>query len=95
VHEGGIALKMSPEGVPQFLWPDGTAFERVISVEAASYDGTELQQTHVRQGIHIDGDTAATLWRGERMDYDLGIHVLLQQAARSQNVSAETPKKKL
>jgi uncharacterized protein DUF222/HNH endonuclease len=90
VHEGGITVRMSPEGIPQFLRPDGTPFDRVISIEEASYDGTELQSTHDRQGIRIDGDTAATLWRGERMDYDLGVHVLLQHAERSQNVSAET-----
>jgi hypothetical protein len=90
VHEGGITVRMSPEGIPQFLRPDGTPFDRVISIEEASYDGTELQSTHDRQGIRIDGDTAATLWRGERMDYDLGVHVLLQHAERSQDVSAET-----
>jgi hypothetical protein len=65
----------------------------VISVEQASFDGTELQRTHDRQGIHIDSDTAATLWRGEHMNYDLGVHVLLQQSGRSQNVSAETSEK--
>jgi Domain of unknown function (DUF222)/HNH endonuclease len=90
VHEGGVTVRMSPEGIPQFLRPDGTPFDRVISIQEASYDGTELQSTHDRQGIRIDSDTAATLWRGERMDYDLGVHVLLQHAERSQNVSAET-----
>jgi hypothetical protein len=41
VHEGGIAVRISPEGFPQFLRPDGTLFDRVISIEEASYDGTE------------------------------------------------------
>jgi hypothetical protein len=59
VHEGGIMVRMSPEGIPHFLRPDGAAFDGII-------------------------------WRGERMDYDLGVHVLLQHAARSQDVSAET-----
>jgi len=31
-------------------------------------------------GIRIDCDTAATRWRGERMDYDLGVWLLCQQA---------------
>jgi hypothetical protein len=93
VHEGGITVRMTPGGVPSFLRPDGTAFDQVISVEQASFDGTELQRTHDRQGIHIDSDTAATLWRGEHMNYDLGVHVLLQQSGRSQNVSAETSEK--
>ena len=49
--------------------------------------------------IRIDRDTAATRWRGERMDYELGVWVLCKQAnharsarARSflEDVSAET-----
>jgi hypothetical protein len=56
VHEGGITVRMSPEGIPQFLRPDGTAFDGVISIENASYDGTELQRTHDRQGLRIDSN---------------------------------------
>jgi hypothetical protein len=37
-------------------------------------------ETHQEQGIHIDSETAATRWRGERMDYGLAIQGLLQQA---------------
>ena len=40
-----------------------------------------LVHTHTELGIHIDPDTAATRWQGERMDYDLGVWVLCQQAA--------------
>jgi hypothetical protein len=46
-----------------------------------------LEHTHSALGIHIDPDTAATRWRGERMDYDLGVWVLSQQAA----VSTDNP----
>jgi hypothetical protein len=45
---------------------------------------------HERHGVHIDKDTAATRWCGEKMDYGLAIEVLLQQAARKPRVSAET-----
>lgn len=30
-------------------------------------------------------------WRGEQMDYDLGVAVLVQQSHRPRRVSAETP----
>jgi hypothetical protein len=57
-----------------------------------------LEHTHADLGIHIDRNTAATRWRGERMDYHLGVWVLCSQAnrarkerAREENdVSAET-----
>ena len=55
--------------------------------------GHALQETHAAQGIHIDSDTAATRWRGERMDYELGVWVLCSQEERARNardVSAET-----
>jgi hypothetical protein len=41
-------------------------------------------------GIEIDCDTAATRWRGERMDYELGVWVLCQQHARAQHGHAQT-----
>ena len=47
--------------------------------------------------LGIDSQTAATHWRGERMDYDLGAWVLCNQAERARveahralGVSAET-----
>ena len=45
---------------------------------------------HEQDGMRIDKDTAATRWRGEKMDYGLAIEVLLQHAARTPRVSAET-----
>jgi hypothetical protein len=39
-------------------------------------------------GIEIDSDTAATRWRGERMDYELGVWVLCQQHAQAQHAHA-------
>jgi hypothetical protein len=58
----------------------------------------DLEKTHDAQGIRIDSQTAATHWRGERMDYDLGVWVLCNQAERARGevhwlfaVSAEMP----
>jgi hypothetical protein len=38
----------------------------------------------------LDNLVSLCRWRGERMDYDLGVAVLCSQAARSRDVSAET-----
>src|ERR1700726_4609860 len=53
--------------------------------QSASYDGEELERTHAALGIPIDDDTAATRWLGERMDYDLGVWVLCNQANRARD----------
>ena len=53
---------------------------------------------HVNFTRHVDAETlhehtAATRWLGERMDYDLGVWILCNQANRAreeQDVSAET-----
>jgi hypothetical protein len=35
---------------------------------------------HAERGIEIDADTAATGWRGERMDYGIAIDALLYRS---------------
>jgi hypothetical protein len=102
VHEGQIRIETASPGGWRFVHPDGRHYERVRRTAPAAYTGDELAHTHAELGIHIDRDTAATRWRGERMDYELGVWVLCQQAARARrtrdsrvssaaNVSAETP----
>ena len=56
---------------------------------ASAVDWTALRDTHAQLGIEIDSDTAATRWRGERMDYELGVWVLCQQHARAQQAPAQ------
>jgi hypothetical protein len=82
VHEGQIRIETPPQGGWRFVRPDGRHYE-VIRRTAPAYTGEELAHTHADLGIHIDRDTAATRWRGERMDYELGVWVLCQQAARA------------
>jgi hypothetical protein len=48
-----------------------------------------LEQAHTELGIQIDPDTAATRWRGERMDYDLGVWVLCQPHAGARDIAAD------
>jgi hypothetical protein len=102
VHEENISIQTQPDGNWRFQRPDGSAFDEVRPTEIPDYAWTDLSDTHAEQGIHIDSATAATLWRGERMDYGLAIQVLLHQAGHAhqdesvqchgaeQDVSAET-----
>jgi hypothetical protein len=82
VHEGEISVQTRPDGTWDFLRPDGGRFEIISVSPSSSYDGDELRKTHREQGIRIDNNTAATRWRGERMDYELGVWVLCNQANR-------------
>jgi hypothetical protein len=94
VHEGAIAVATLPDGGWRFLHPDGRHFEPVRGAQSVAYGADNLEQAHTALGIDIDSDTAATRWRGERMDYDLGVWVLCQQAERARiagDKSADVP----
>jgi hypothetical protein len=83
VHEGEIGIETCSDGGWRFVHPDGSYFEVIRRTAAASHTWEDLEHTHTELGIHIDADTAATRWRGERMDYDLGVWILCQQAKRA------------
>jgi hypothetical protein len=92
-HEGEITVETLPDGGWRFLHPDGRHFEVIRRTHTPRYDADDLEHTHAELGIHIDSDTAATRWRGERMDYEIGVWVLCNQANRARRkngVSAET-----
>jgi Domain of unknown function (DUF222)/HNH endonuclease len=93
VHEGGITVEARTGGGWCFRRPDGREFELPYREPSPTYEWTALQDTHADHGIHIDSDTAACRWTGERMDYELGVWALCAQAERAKyenNVSAET-----
>jgi len=93
VHEGEITVEAVTGGGWRFLHPDGRHFEVIRCSKTVDYDCDDLEYAHAELGIRIDSDTAATRWRGERMDYDLGVWVLCNQAARARSragVPAET-----
>jgi hypothetical protein len=93
VHEGEILIDTLPGGGWRFLHPDGRHFELIRCTQTVSYDAEELERSHAELGLRIDSDTAATRWRGERMDYELGVWVLCNQVNRAreeQGASAET-----
>jgi len=90
VHEGRVEIRVLDDGALRFLKPDGQAFDSVAAEQTRPLsDWGQLYARHREEGIHINADTAMTLWRGESMDYGLAVEVLLQQARRARNVSAE------
>jgi hypothetical protein len=99
VHEGGVLVESRPAGGWRFLGPDGREYDPIPMQHAPTlaHHWQDLKKTHDAQGIPIDSQTAATHWRGERMNYDLGVWVLCNQAERARDeahrsldVSAET-----
>jgi hypothetical protein len=97
VHEGGVAIEARTGGGWRFSRPDGREFEIRYREPAPAYEWRALQETHAAQGLHIDSDTAATRWRGERMDYELGVWVLCSQeerARRAKDPNAKDPNAK-
>jgi len=79
VHEGEIRVEALANGEWRFLHPDGRHFDFFRPSRETPFDGHELESTHAALGIWIDKDTAATRWRGERMDYDQGVTVLFDK----------------
>jgi hypothetical protein len=93
VHEGRVVIQYLDDGALRFLRPDGQSFDSIAPEHTRPLaDWLQLPAVHCEQGIHIDEKTAATRWRGEKMDYGLAIEVLLQHARRRPPVSAETLK---
>jgi hypothetical protein len=85
VHEGEITVQTLSDGSWQFLRPDGSHFEVIAVSPFPPCHGEELQDANSRLGIRIDSNTAATRWRGERMDYELGVWILCNQVNRARN----------
>ena len=83
VHEEHITVETQAHGAWRFLRSDGSEFG-IEPQPTPAYGWSDLLDEHEKQGIVIDSRTAATRWRGERMDYGLAVQVLLQQAERGQ-----------
>jgi hypothetical protein len=86
VHEGQIRIETPPEGGWRFVRPDGRHYEVIRRTAGPVYTGEELGHTHADLGIRIDHNTAATRWRGERMDYELGVWILCQRVERARRI---------
>ena len=94
VHEGGLSVARLDDGAWRFVKPGGQAFvssapgytrplDIPLPADRMDFDGTELLAAHRAQGLAIDSGTAATRWRGERMDHVYAIEVLIQRAERA------------
>ena len=91
VHEGRVVVQILDDGAVRFVKPNGQNFDSVAPDHTRPLsDWHELVEAHTQQNIKIDKNTAATRWHGEKMDYDLGVAVLVQQSHRPRRVSAET-----
>ena len=83
VHEGGVSVEARESGGYRFRRADGCEFQILRREPRPNHHWTDLQRTHEAGGLHIDDDTAATRWRGERMDYELGVWALCVQVNRA------------
>jgi len=80
VHEGGIRIQVLDDGALRFIKPNGKAID------------SELPGCTQPLGDWrcLPVGTEVSRWKGERMDYDLGVEVLMQQANRAKDVPAGT-----
>jgi len=76
VHEGGVQIVTLDDGALRFVRPDGTTLGAARDICGNS---DALTERHRELGLGIDPDTAATLWRGEVMDYGMALDVLFQR----------------
>ena len=81
VHEGRVVVEILDDGAVRFIKPNGESFDSIAPDHTRPLsDWHQLVADHTQQDIRIDKNTATTRWRGERMDYDLGVAVLVQQS---------------
>ena len=66
VHEGGVRVERLDDGAWRFVKPSGEAF---VSAAAQRTWPLDLMAANRAHGLAIDASTAATRWRGERMDH--------------------------
>ena len=73
VHEGGVTIQILDDGALRFLRRNGQPLDGITPVRPKPFANR----------TRIDAQTAVTKWRGEKMNYDLGVEVLLQHAKRN------------
>jgi hypothetical protein len=80
VHEGGYRIDILDDGALRFVKPNGRAID-TSDCKQPRGDWTRLT---------AEPHTPLTSWKGDRMDLDLAVDVLLQTAARAKGVPAGT-----
>jgi len=88
VHEGRVDVQMLDDGALRFIGTRGQHFEAAMPMAG---DADQLARRNRIEGIVIDAVTAVSLWRGERMSYDLAVEgLMIEQERGRRRVSAET-----
>ena len=78
VHEGGLQVERCHDGAWRFIKPDGESIEGCAPGHTLPLTHwTAVPKQNTEHGIIIDARTAATRWKGVRMDYGIGIDSLL------------------
>jgi Domain of unknown function (DUF222)/HNH endonuclease len=95
VHRGEITIKKSADGGWQFFNQGGRPYHNGYRKDQQAFQWNDILSVNDTNGICIDPSTAATRWRGERMDYDMALFCLFNQRDRHAHyvpadVSAET-----
>ena len=80
-----------PFGLDPAADPVRRSGPELFTVHRAGCDGTELAAAHFAQGLAIDPGTAATRWRGERMDHSYAIGMLMQRTERTATLRGCAP----
>lgn len=83
VHEGRVAVQVLDDGALRFVNADGESYGEVADSSGTPFDWTELVAANRANGAAIDSHTAATRWRGERMDCGMAIETLLRIESRA------------
>ncbi|HEU4779250.1 MAG TPA: DUF222 domain-containing protein [Steroidobacteraceae bacterium] len=80
VHEGGMRIEILDDGAFRFVKPDGECLDDVAP-------GCTQPLGDWRQ---LPDGAQADRWRGERMDYDIAVDLLIQHSRRGRDVPAGT-----
>ena len=80
VHEGGFRIERLDDGALRFVKPNGRPVDNV----APGYTQPPGDVNQMPAGEMVNR------WRGEKMDLDLAVDVMFQQAARGKDVPAGT-----
>ena len=85
VHEGGLRIDRCDDGAWRFTNRRGESQHSCAPGHTHPLaDWSHLVAAHTEQGITIDAATAATRWRGERMNYAVAVDSLLYRSRRAQ-----------
>jgi len=89
LHEGGFQIQVLDDGALRFLRPDGRSIDSVALGHRAPLGDWEYVPVQNRErGLQIDPKTATNRWKGDRMDYGLGVESLLYKWRKRREAEA-------